>query len=154
MKLTRVFCAAFFYLHVTREKLPKRLSYEKGTRKTLMKLTPDVINMHSFEHCCSLNSGYFIKAHITHDMFVHNFAIKRWKDIFHPKKCFLCDLKIFILDNHAYWNLVWKDFKTSLQYFDEKKNLLIKMSFYLFVAILCAIILCVKWSLLWFIQYL
>jgi hypothetical protein len=30
-------------LHVTREKLPKRLSYKKGARKTLMTLTPDVI---------------------------------------------------------------------------------------------------------------
>ncbi len=39
----KIFCtkmvpAAFYYLHVTREKLPKRLSYEKGTRKMLMKL--------------------------------------------------------------------------------------------------------------------
>jgi len=31
----------FFYLHVTREKLPKRLSYKKGTHKMLMKLTPE-----------------------------------------------------------------------------------------------------------------
>jgi len=40
----RIFCmkvlfAAFFYLHVTREKLPKRLSYEKGAHKMLLKLT-------------------------------------------------------------------------------------------------------------------
>jgi len=34
---TKVLCAAFFYLHATTEKLPKR--YEKGVRKTLMKLT-------------------------------------------------------------------------------------------------------------------
>jgi len=27
---TKVLCAAFFYSHVTREKMPKRLSYEKG----------------------------------------------------------------------------------------------------------------------------
>ncbi len=37
---TKLLCAAFFYLHVTREKLPKRLSYKKSVCKTLMKLTP------------------------------------------------------------------------------------------------------------------
>jgi len=36
---TEVLKAAFFYLHVTREKLPKKLLYEKFARKTLMKLT-------------------------------------------------------------------------------------------------------------------
>jgi len=30
----------FFYVHVTRKKLPKRHSYEKFVHKTLMKLTP------------------------------------------------------------------------------------------------------------------
>jgi len=34
--------AAFFHLHVTREKLPKRLTDEKEERKMLMKLTPGV----------------------------------------------------------------------------------------------------------------
>ncbi len=29
----------FFYVHVTRKKLPKRRSYEKNAQKTLMKLT-------------------------------------------------------------------------------------------------------------------
>ncbi len=37
---TKVLCAACCYLHVTREKLPKSLSYEKGARKMLMELTP------------------------------------------------------------------------------------------------------------------
>jgi len=37
--------------------------------------------------------------------------------------------KYLFLDNYAYWNLVWKKFKMSLQYFDKK------MSFYLFIAI-------------------
>ncbi len=37
---TKVLRTAFFYLHVTREKLLKRLSFEKCTRKTLIKLTP------------------------------------------------------------------------------------------------------------------
>ena len=39
---TKVLHTAFFYLHVnvTREKLPKRFSFEKGARKMLMKLTP------------------------------------------------------------------------------------------------------------------
>jgi len=36
---TKVLCAAFFYLHVTGEKLPKRLLYKKGEQKMLMKLT-------------------------------------------------------------------------------------------------------------------
>ncbi len=36
---TKVFWAAFFYLHVTREKLPKRRLYQKCASKTLMKLT-------------------------------------------------------------------------------------------------------------------
>jgi len=35
-----VLCAAFIYLHVTREKLQKRLLYIKGVLETLMKLTP------------------------------------------------------------------------------------------------------------------
>jgi len=35
-----VIYTAFFYLHVTGEKLPKRLSFEKGTGKMLMKLSP------------------------------------------------------------------------------------------------------------------
>jgi len=57
---------------------------------------------------------------------------------------FLCELKICIfLDKYAHWNLVWKYFNMSLQYF-EKKNLFIEMSFYLFVAILCAKIMCEK----------
>ncbi len=31
----------FYYVHVTREKLPKQRSYKKFVRLTLMKLTPD-----------------------------------------------------------------------------------------------------------------
>jgi len=31
---------SFFYVHVTREKLPKRRSYKKCAQKTFMKLTP------------------------------------------------------------------------------------------------------------------
>jgi len=33
---------SFFYVHVTREKLPKRRSYEKFVRKMLMKLTTGI----------------------------------------------------------------------------------------------------------------
>ncbi len=33
--------SSFFYLHVTREKLPKRRLYKKFAQKMLMKLTPD-----------------------------------------------------------------------------------------------------------------
>ncbi len=38
---TKELRSAFFYLHATSEKLPKRLSYEKGTLK-MLKLTPRV----------------------------------------------------------------------------------------------------------------
>ncbi len=37
--------SSFFYVHVTREKLPKRRSYVKFTRKMLMKLTPDLLGL-------------------------------------------------------------------------------------------------------------
>jgi len=49
---TKVIHAAFFNLHLTREKLPKKLLYEKGTLKTLMKLTPGCL----IEQVCSLHS--------------------------------------------------------------------------------------------------
>ncbi len=44
---SQIFCtkalhSALFYVHVTREKLPKRRSYEKGAHKMLMKLTTGV----------------------------------------------------------------------------------------------------------------
>ncbi len=42
-------CAAFFYSHGTRENLPKRLLYKKGTLKTLVKLTPG-LNFINFRH--------------------------------------------------------------------------------------------------------
>jgi len=37
---TKVFSAAFLWLHVSRKKQRKALSYEKGAHKMLMKLTP------------------------------------------------------------------------------------------------------------------
>jgi hypothetical protein len=40
----KVFRESFFYLHVTREKLPKRLSYKKGALKMLIKLTLNLRN--------------------------------------------------------------------------------------------------------------
>jgi len=36
---------SFFYVHVTRKKLPKESSYKKFRRKMLMKLTPDRIHV-------------------------------------------------------------------------------------------------------------
>jgi len=45
---------SFFYLHVTREKLPKRRSYKKCVRKTLMKLTPDMSSV-SLEYAADTN---------------------------------------------------------------------------------------------------
>ncbi len=43
--LRTYFCrfGSFFYINVTREKLPKQRLYEKFVRKMLMKLTPCVI---------------------------------------------------------------------------------------------------------------
>jgi len=67
----------------------------------------------------------------------HNIEIKRYcnKKIFFIQYFFPCvNWKYLFLDNHAYWNLVWKDFKMSLQHFEEK-NIFIKMS-HLFIAIL------------------
>jgi len=46
---TKVFSAAFFYLHVTREKLPKRRSYKKIAHKMLTKLRPKGCSNH--ENC-------------------------------------------------------------------------------------------------------
>jgi len=37
--MAKVLCGAFFHLHVTREKLPKRLLYKKGAHVMLMKST-------------------------------------------------------------------------------------------------------------------
>jgi len=55
-------------------------------------------------------------------LFTHFFSCVNWKYLF--------------LNNCVHWNLVWKDFKMSLQYFEEKKNF----------AILCAIKSCVTWA--------
>ncbi len=33
--------SSFYYIHVTRKKLPKQRTYEKFVRKMLMKLTPE-----------------------------------------------------------------------------------------------------------------
>jgi len=67
----------FFYLHVTREKLPKQRSYEKFVRKMLMKLTTnlhDVIYerpLSDFIHADSvvlkqLEGFYIIKRNFSH----------------------------------------------------------------------------------------
>jgi len=81
-----------------------------------------------------------IKVHFTHNIEIKRYCNKKIKRHFSFNIFFLCELKIFFLDNCAYWNIVWKDFKMSLQYFEEEN---IKMSFYHFIAILCAKILCV-----------
>ncbi len=36
-------CGSFFYVHVSREKLPQQRSYEKFVHKMLMKLTPEIV---------------------------------------------------------------------------------------------------------------
>jgi len=40
---------SFFYVHVTREKLPKQCSYEKFARKMLMKLSTDRFNSIAYQ---------------------------------------------------------------------------------------------------------
>ncbi len=45
---------SFFYVHVTRKKLPKRRSYEKFAGKTLMKLTPGGISQNFLRHICKI----------------------------------------------------------------------------------------------------
>jgi len=42
---------SFFYVHVTRKKLPKRHWYEKTAQKTLMKLTAGVSNLLNVQTC-------------------------------------------------------------------------------------------------------
>ncbi len=44
----KVFFGSFFFLHVTREKLPKRCSYQKFAHKLLMKLIPTVTYLSHF----------------------------------------------------------------------------------------------------------
>jgi hypothetical protein len=39
----------FYYVHVTREKLPKQCLYEKFVRSLLMKLTPGEFHQRSYE---------------------------------------------------------------------------------------------------------
>jgi len=67
---------SFFFLHVTREKLPKRCSYKKFARKMLMKLTP-VVNVFckGFEHNWKKEkSQLFCRT-----FFSNIFRWKRWK---------------------------------------------------------------------------
>ncbi len=61
---TKVICAAFFYLNVTREKLPNSLSCQKGALKTLMKLTPDkrVPKLHLVPVAVQRVVGLFLEA--------------------------------------------------------------------------------------------
>jgi len=57
--LYRSLFGSFFYLHVTRENLPKRHSYEKFAHKMLMKLTPRIIEL-SF--ACIMYTSIFWKG--------------------------------------------------------------------------------------------
>jgi len=73
-----------------------------------------------------------IKAQFTHNVFAHNIEIKRLKDIFHPKKIFLCELKIFIfgqlckLFETKFENILKCHYNT---YFEEKHIFLSKIFF-------------------------
>jgi hypothetical protein len=105
------------------------------------------------------NIPYFvlIYAQFTHNIFCTQYwdkMIKRYcnkniKRHFSSNIFFSCVIyarvnwKYLFLDNYAYWNLVWKYFKLSLQY-SELKNIF--LSKYLFISILCAKILCVTWA--------
>jgi hypothetical protein len=53
--------AAFFHLHLTREKLPKKLLYKKGARKQLMKLTPNVFLEKYYSDLRSKNKTIFFQ---------------------------------------------------------------------------------------------
>jgi len=78
------------------------------------------------------------KALFTRDILTHNIAIKRYcdKKTFFIQYFFSCvNWKYLFYDNYAYCNLVWKDFKVQLQYFDQKKCLIVFLSQYLFIAI-------------------
>jgi len=89
----------------------------------------------------------FSKLRLTlHTILLH--TILRQKDIGIKRhfsyNFFSCvNWKYLFLDNYAYWNLVWNDFKMSPQYFEEKNIFLSKCLCYLFIEILSAkIIVC------------
>jgi len=71
---TKVLYAAFFNLHINREKLPKRLSYEKVELKLLMKLTPEVdftiILRPAFTHFNPKSVKYIVKLLVFIVLFV------------------------------------------------------------------------------------
>ncbi len=87
-------------------------------------------------------------------IFAQNIDIKIYwnkkikKDIFPPIFFSCVNWKYLFMDNYAYWNLVWKYFKMSLQYFEEKNFFLSKFSSkYIFNSMLRAKILCVTRAL-------
>jgi hypothetical protein len=88
------------------------------------------------------------KAQVTYNTFENNIELKRYCN----KKMFLSNIFFPVwIENIYFWaimliEIVWIDFKMSLQYFWRKKYPFIKMSFYLCIAILCAKILCVTWA--------
>jgi len=64
------------------------------------------------------------KAYVTHNIFKTQYWDKNnmIKRHFSSHIFFSCvNWKYLFLDNQAYWNLVWKYFKMSLQYCEEKK---------------------------------
>jgi len=67
---TKVLSAAFFYLHVTREKLPKWLSYKKGALKTLMKLTP----AKSIFHPLWGKNQFSLETYFFTEIILHNYT--------------------------------------------------------------------------------
>jgi len=58
---TNVVLAAFFYVHVTREKLQKQCSYDKFVRKMLMTLTTD-IRIRNFDYSKTQKSQAKVKV--------------------------------------------------------------------------------------------
>jgi len=67
---TNVRFSSFYYVHVTRKKLPKWCLYEKFEHFTLMKLTPT----------CSQFCAFFISIHLT-NFFLPKYTKKNWKNI-------------------------------------------------------------------------
>jgi hypothetical protein len=101
--------------------------------------------LHAVNTCVKRSSQRSFRPN-SHTIFFHtllrlkDIAIKRYKkNIFHPILFSCVNWKYLFLDNYTYWNLVWKYYKMSLQYFEQKR--------YLFISVLCAKILCVTLAL-------
>jgi len=135
----KVLCASFFYLHATREKLPKKcarkitklkhnkrklrdsISYEKAAHKKLMELTP-VVNFIN-----NLRTNFLYKHRFGSFFYVHVTREKLWESIWYEKFAYkmlmklaperavrqkvdnFCETRILLRDHYPNWAFPDKD---------------------------------------------